>query len=249
MCEVILHERAWVEDALRNLSLGKKPVATIFRLAKYYYAEGYKKQDVRRMLEDFIIKCDPNANIVKWQDAIDSVVSRADKSPLIEIDGVTITKAEIESIQKLNGKMSQKLMFTLLCLAKYGNALRPNNNNWVNREARDIFSAANIAVTCKRQSLMINDLWRHGYIGYSRVIDNVSLNVRIVDNDSEPAITITDFRNLGNQYLMFIGENYMACQDCGLVIRRTMNGQKRCRVCAAEANRRNARERYRDTVA
>lgn len=249
MCEVIFHERAWCERALRDLHIGKRPSETIFRMAKYYHSEGYKKTDIHRMLEEFIIKCDPGANIVKWQGVIDSAVAHADKYQMIELDGVNITKAELEAIQKLDSRMSQKLMFTLLCFAKYYNALRTNNNNWVNRESKDIFPAANVVVTTRKQSLLINDLWRSGYIGYSKVVDNVNLNVRIVNNDSDVVLTITDFRNLGNQYLMYAGENYIACQDCGLVIRRTMNNQKRCKDCAAEANRRNSYKRWRESVA
>lgn len=242
---IILNERACAEQALETLSLGNKPVETLGRLAKYYYSEGYRKEQIGGLLEDFMLKCDPTISIVKWQDAIDRQVSNADKYPLIDIKGIDITQSEIERIKALDGKIRQKLMFTMLCLAKYGNILHPANNNWVNKKDKEVFSLANITITTRRQSLYINDLWSAGYVGFSKVVDNINLNVRIVDNSSETALTITDFRNLGNQYLRFAGEKYFECQCCGLVVKKKSDKQKYCTACAVEVDRQKALERYR----
>ena len=46
-------------------------------------------------------------------------------------------------------------------------------------------------------------------------------------------LRITDFRNLGNQYMMYLGESYFQCVECGLVVRRITNNQKYCDDCAA----------------
>ena len=246
MVEIILHEQAWVEDALKNMQLGKRPSETIGRIAKYYCAKGYKKADISRMIEEFMLKCDPAINIVRWQPIIDTIVRGSDKYPLIELDGVDIYEGEMEQIKQLNGRMAQKLMFTLLCLAKYANAVNAENNNWVNQDSRTIFSLANVAITTKRQALMINDLWQSGLIGYSRVVDNVNINVKTIANDGEVAIRVSDFRNIGNQYLMYAGENYCECQNCGLVVRKSSNAMKFCRDCAVDVNRQRTSEKYWD---
>ena len=200
MTNIVLNERACAEYALDNLSLGAKPIETLGRVARYYYSIGYKKKDIGSLLEDFMLKCDPAINIVKWQTAIDRQVSNADKYELIDISGISITRAEIDKIQQIDGKLLQRLMFTMLCLAKYGNAVNPKNNNWVNKKDKEIFSLANISLTTKRQSLMINDLWTMQYIGFSRVVDNININVKIIDDSSPTVLYISDFRNLGNQY-------------------------------------------------
>lgn len=244
MTNIVLNEKACAEFALENLTLGSKPVETLGRVARYYYSEGYKKREIGNLLEDFMLKCDPTINIVKWQAAIDRQANSADKYELIDISGIAITKSEINAIQKIEGKLLQRLMFTMLCLAKYGNAISPNNNNWVNRKDKEIFSLSNIAITTKKQSLMINDLWSLGYIGYSRVVDNVNINVKIVDDDSPTEIFITDFRNLGNQYMRYCGEKYIECQSCGKVVKQNKNVQKYCRECAVEIDRQKAIERY-----
>lgn len=248
MTNIVLNEKACAEHAIANLTLGSKPIETLGRVARYYYSEGYKKREIGSLLEDFMLKCDPTINIVKWQATIDRQVNSADKYELIDIPGVAVTKSEMEQIKKIEGKLLQRLMFTMLCLAKYGNAINPNNNSWVNRKDKEIFSLANITITTKRQSLMINDLWTLGYIGYSRVVDNININVKIVDDESPVELFVTDFRNLGNQYMRYCGEKYIECQCCGVVIRKDSNVQRYCRDCAAEINRQKTLENWRKSA-
>ena len=244
MTNIVLNEKACAEYALENLILGSKPTETLGRVARYYYSIGYKKKEIGSLLEDFMLKCDPTINIVKWQATIDKQVSSADKYELIDISGVEITQSEMEKIQQVEGKLLQRLMFTMLCLAKYGNAINPNNNNWVNRKDKEIFSLANIAVTTKRQSLLINDLWTMQYIGYSRVVDNININVKIVDNESPTVLYISDFRNLGNQYMRYCGEKYIECECCGKVVKEKHGKQRYCTECATEIDRQKSLERY-----
>ena len=120
----------------------------------------------------------------------------------------------------------------------------PNNNNWVNRKDNEIFSLANITLTTKRQSLLINDLWTMQYIGYSRVVDNININVKIVDNESPTVLYISDFRNLGNQYMRYCGEKYIECECCGKVVKEKHGKQRYCTECATEIDRQKSLERY-----
>lgn len=244
MTNIVLNERACAEHALESLCLGSKPVETLGRVARYYFSMGYKKKEIGGLIEDFMLKCDPSINIVKWQSTIDKLANMSDKYALFDIAGVSITLSEMEKIQSIDGKMLQRLMFTMLCLAKYGNAISPTNNNWVNKKDKDIFSLANITATLKRQSLMINDLWTKQYIGYSRVVDNININVKIVDNESSEVLFVSDFRNLGNQYMRYCGEKFIDCQCCGKVVRQNKNVQKYCNECAVEIDRQKASERY-----
>lgn len=234
MNEIVLNEKEWAKRAIDALTLGKKPYDTIVRVAKYYRADGYRKSELRRKLEDFMIRCDPHLSLVKWEGAILSALAAAEKYPMININGVMITQKEMDRIATLQSMLQQRLMFTLLCLAKYGNAVNPNNNGWVNLEQRDIFALANITLTSKRQSLMINDLWQSGMIGYSCLVDNVNLQVKICE-DGEDALYISDFRNLGNQYMRYMGGDYIECESCGLVIRQQSRKahRKYCSECAA----------------
>lgn len=234
MTEIILNEKDWARKAIDAHSLGTKPYDTIVRVAKYYKAEGYRNGELRRRVEDFMIRSDPSLSLVKWDGAISSAISAAEKYPIICIHGVSITDTEMDKISRLQSVLQRRLMFTLLCLAKYGNAVNPKNGWWVNIPQKDIFSLANIQLTTKRQSLMINDLWQTGMIGYSCLVDNINLQVKIVD-DGEPVLFVDDFRNLGNQYMRYMGAEFIECEGCGLVIRQQSrkSHQKYCRECAA----------------
>lgn len=237
MNEIILNERQWIEDTIASASLGNKPSETLGRLVKYYHALGYKKNEAAKMLEEFIIRCDPTANIVRWQSMIDGCLKWGWKSDLIQIDPIPITKSEMKAISELTGVTRQRLMFTLLCIAKYGNAVNPNNNSWVSRDMREVVAMANINASIKYRALLFNDLWQKEYISYSKVVDNINVNVLIIDNDSEDILLrIDDFRNLGNQYMQYIGEKYMSCHHCGLVVRRTSPNQKYCKACSVDIN-------------
>ena len=139
MSNIILNEREWVEGVVSRFELGKKPIETISRIARWLYADGYRKDEIADYLANYLIKCDPSINTVKWQEVIDSVAKNAGKYQLINIDGIHITKSEMERLEVINGRMLQRLMFTLLCLAKYRNAVNPSNNSWVNYEAIQSF--------------------------------------------------------------------------------------------------------------
>ena len=250
MIEIVMNEKDWVESALRDGQIGKRPAVTIGRLAKYYHAQGLRKKDIKRNIDEFMARCDASYNPVRWQDTIDAMVKSVAKYPLIEIDHISVTVKEMEAILSLDGSMRQRLMFTLLCLAKYGNAVRDTNKGWVNYESKDIFALANITLTSKRQALAINDLWSAGYIGYSRIVDNVNLCVQIIDDESDTAIEISDFRNLGNQFRAYMNEKaYFRCANCGLMIRRSSPNHKYCPECAVDINRATTLQKYRKSTA
>lgn len=244
MVDIVTNERTCAEYAIRNSKFGAKPTETIGRVARYYADQGYDKGEIKGLIEDFMLKCDSAINLVKWQTTLERIVKSTEKYKLIEIDEISITQNEVVRIQALRSKMLQKLVFTMLCLAKYGNAINDNNNNWVNRKDKDIFNLANVKTTTKRQSLMINDLWTMGYIGYSRVVDNVNINVKFVDDESPTVLYITDFRNLGNQYMRYCGESFVECECCGILVKENHGRQRYCAECAKQINREKTLRRY-----
>lgn len=237
MAEIVLNEKQWVEDAIQNSALGNKPSETLGRLARYYKELGYKNDEISKLLEEFMIHCDPTINVIRWQPVIENSVKYAQKAGLINVPPIVITQRELDKIAELHGLLLQRLMFTLLCLSKYGNAVNPKNNSWVNRDVREILTLANVKVTIRRQSLLFNDLWNAGFIGYSNIVDNINVNVKIVDESCDSTVMeIEDFRNLGNQYMMHIDNGYMVCQHCGAVVKRNSPNQKYCKVCSVDIN-------------
>ena len=235
--EIVLNEHEWAEDMITSRSLGKKPYETMCRVARYYLDNGIPKKEVRRMLDSFLIQCDPTASLPRWAGSLDAAMAHALKYEAIELDGVDITKPEMERIDALNGKQTRRLAFTLLCLAKYWNAVSKKPDGWVNSSDSDVMRMANINTSIKRQSLMFHNLNESGMIQFSRKVDNTNVRVCFME-DGETALHITDFRNLGYQYLKYHGANYFVCENCGITTKEvnhtTGRKQKYCSECAVQ---------------
>ena len=233
---IILNEREWVEGAIASRQLGNRPMETLSRIARYYHQhEGYGRQEVRDKLDDYLLQCDPRIVLVKWSDALDRISKNCGKHPLIEIDSVAITEDELKAIDALGSMQLGRLMFTLLCVAKYWNSVRPlKNNGWVNTVDKDIMRMANINTSIKRQSRLLYELREAGLISFSKRVDNLNIRVELVEPDSPVKLHVVDFRNLGNQYMLYLGESFLQCAECGLAVRKKSNSQKYCPDCAAE---------------
>lgn len=233
---IILNEYDYAEKSIRDRELGKKPIETINRVAKYYIYSGYSKKEARELLDGFLLRCDPNASVAKWADTLDLAVKNAIKYPLIMIDEILITDSEIQKINSVKSKQAQRLAFTLLCVAKFKHIVRPTNEYWVNTPDNEIMSMANVNTSIKRQSMLFGLLKDAGLIQFSKKIDNLNVQVLFADN-GDPIVHISDFRNLGYQYLKYCGEPYFECQYCGLTLKQSTGSgrkQKYCPSCAAK---------------
>ena len=232
---IVLNENEWAEEMIKAQSLGDNPFETICRVARYYIDEGYDTGRTKSKVEIFLQQCDPNISIPKWDATIDMAIKRASKRPAVNIDSIPVFKEELDVINSIDGKPIKRLAFTLLCLAKYWSIVNDNNTNWVNTSDIDIKKMANIRTSISRESDMYRRLRELGLIAFSKKVNN--LNVRVLFcGGTEEVMSITDFRNLGNQYLMYCGEPYYKCQNCGIVTKLKYTGggsrPKYCSECA-----------------
>lgn len=234
---IVLNEHEWARDMVESRSLGSKPFETLSRVAKYYLDQDYSKKEVRGLLDTFLLQCDPTASLPKWSETLDYAVARALKYEAIKIDGIIITKPEMDRIDALSGKQLRRLAFTLLCLSKYWDIVNPRGDHWVNSKDSEVMRMANINTSIKRQSLMYFNLNESGMVQFSKKVDNT--NVRVCFSEpGDTALVVSDFRNLGYQYLKYHGEPYFECQDCGITTKLNdpVRGckQKYCKSCAVE---------------
>lgn len=234
---VVLKENEWAQDMIDRGELGVKPSETLRRVARYFIDKGCSPNEARKRLDSFLIRCEPTSSLTKWSNALDYAVSRASKYKSIDIDSIIITDSEMSRIDGLDGKQIKRLAFTLLCLAKYWKFVTPDNDYWVNNKDTEIMSMANINTSIKRQGLMYWTLRDAGMVQFSKKVDNTNVKVCFVE-DGNPVLHITDFRNLGYQYLMYHGEPYFVCSNCGITVKINNPGvgrkQKYCKKCATE---------------
>lgn len=238
---IVLNEYEWAEKMIGAKSLGSKPSETLNRVSKYYLENQYSKREVRRMLDNFLLQCDPNASLVNWSDTLDRIVKNAAKYPPVQIEHIVITQPELDKISLLGGVQLRRLAFTLLCVARYWDSVSANNDHWVNSSDREIMQMANINTSIKRQSAMFGELRELGLIRFSKKIDNLNVQVTFME-EGEPALYIHDYTNLGFQYLKYCGGPYFECANCGIVTRAQDPArgrpQKYCASCAIEVRTR-----------
>jgi hypothetical protein len=82
-------------------------------------------------------------------------------------------------------------------------------------------------------------------INFSRKVDNTNVQVCFAE-DGDEVMRVTDFRNLGYQYLKYHGEPFFICQNCGVTDRYNdpVRGRKKkyCKECAAKVASRQTAE-------
>lgn len=209
---------------------------TVFILARYYRTEKHKKRKaIEKELEQFLeSKCITyQTKKIYWKNIIEKAADKAMKKSLQIVDGVRITKAEINTISSIGNKSLEKLAFTLLCLAKYRDILNKKNNSWVNYDFKEIFTLARISCPATERPLYINKLYNLGLLSFSKKVDNTSVRVNYICDTSDFALFVSDFRELGYEYLKYRGENYVRCAECRILIKGNKNGTRRyCSNCA-----------------
>lgn len=236
MAMIVLNEKAYAEECLQKKSISDKPFYTLSILAKYYYhCFGYRKAKITELLTDFMEKYYPryDCNKAMWNESIEKIAKNAGKYTLFEIDGVWITEAELETITNIHNKVLERLAFTLLCLAKLGNMKNPKNSGWVNNDAKEVFSLARISCSVANRYERLGELHSLSLLEFPRRIDNLSCRVTYINDDSKKKLFISDFRELGYEYLKYKGENFIRCGECGILIRNNKTGTKKyCQECS-----------------
>ena len=142
----------------------------------------------------------------------------------------------MEKVESINSRQEQRLAFTLLCLSKYWDKVNPQGDHWVNSKDSDIMRMANINTSIKRQSLLYHNLNKYGMIQFSKKVDNTNVRV-LFQGDGDVVMSITDMRNLGYQYLMFHGEPYFRCENCGITTKRNKALGRMPKYCPECANK------------
>ena len=231
---IILNEREYAETCLRDGAVGDSIFQTLGILSKYYYSIGYRQKKITSSLLQFLennyFHYRENENY--WIDCVRKIASQAGKHPLYEFDGVWITQKELDTIENIDSKLLRRIAFTYLCLAKFNILKNPKSNGWVNLSDKDVFKLAHINCTIEDRDIKIGTLYDYGYLYISKKIESSGVQVLFIDADGEGVLHVSDFRELGYEYLLYCGENYIRCAECGILTKGNKRGTKRyCSKC------------------
>lgn len=231
---VILNETKQAEYIIEKGEVGTKPTSTIFLLGKYYrQKENLDKEQTVNKLNEFMVTNYKNYNPALWENTIEDIAKKANKYPLREIGSIGINQSELDKITELYNIKYEKLLFTMLCYAKLYNTISENNNGWVNADIQELYRVARVNVKYRKDKfLFLNDIERTGLISFSNRNDNLNLKVNFFDMDGESILEISDFRELGYEYLNYIGDGrFIRCSECNRLIRQNGNNTHYCTEC------------------
>lgn len=250
---VILNEAKEAERILEYGEVGSKPTATIFLLAKYFrQKKNMTKEQTVSELNSFMIHYYKNYNPALWEDIIEDISKKAGKYSLREIDHIEITHKEIETINTVPRLPHRKLLFSMLCYAKLYNKISENNNGWINTDIKEVYRVSRVTVKHREDKfLFLNDLESDGFISFSKKNDNLNIKVNFVDSDlsGNIALIVWDFRELGYEYLNYIGDGkFIRCTECNRLIRKVTNNQLYCKYCAEIVNRKKQIDRNKKKI-
>jgi len=231
---IILNEIEYARNILKQNIIYDNIRTYINILIRYFIQkENLSKKDTYLKIDEFLKSHYKKYNYSKWQDYINKQIDLGNKYPLSEIDNVSITSNELKTIESIKNVRLEKLAFTLLCLAKFSNLRNDKNSNWVNKSITDIFRMAHINVKSDDKFLLVNDLLDKDLINYNKKIDNTNICVKFIDNQSDIILKISDFRELGFEYLLYKGELYFRCNECGILSKQNkLNNKRYCNHCS-----------------
>ena len=97
-----------------------------------------------------------------------------------------------------------------------------------------------------RKTDIFHTLYKEGAISTGNRIDRVSIKVNYAYEDSEEAIVITDFDGCIHYWLMYKGEKWKRCEECGKWIKLPCANSniKYCKPCASFIKQEQDNERY-----
>lgn len=217
----------------------EKPVLAINLLAKYYRQvkniSGNKLYDA---INDFMKNGYTGYDTARWSKTVDTFIRLASKHKLSEIEYIPITKNELTTISSLNEIKKERLLFSMLCFAKLYNTKNLKNNGWVNADIRDISKAARVSESIAEREHLLYELIRGKYIQISSKSGNKNMRVLFVDSnvDSEIMLEISDFRELGYEYMNWKQGGYFRCAECGILCKQNKYGNRvYCNDCVGYA--------------
>lgn len=231
---IILKESEILDKALKG-EIDKKTMFTLRVLTKFYFMEGNSKEQIEIKLNEYMKRYYSGYKPSKWKDILNQLVksvSKLDTYELQDVDSVSITVNEWNSILKLEKKQLQKLAFILLVYCKINNEKNKDSKNRVNQNISDILTEVGLQRT-NGSKLLFTELKKLGYIDTSLVCDSTTITIKYCDYNSKTKFVIDNFINVISYYDEYTNnKKYISCEVCKKRVIQKANNFKYCNKCA-----------------
>ncbi len=235
----ILNEKDYIRNILASkekpdeLSMGY----FISLITKYYFSDELDAEQLSDIVKKKILEFDlDNYQEYKYHNKImgtcEGLFNDYNNRTLKEKEYIPIYENELKFISTLPTDKHQKIMFTFFAVARYMDC-----GGWINkktsRDISEVFRLANITLTSDKRNELLHELYTNGYITFGKKVNNLNIKVTL-DDSGEVAYKITDFQNIGNQYIGNFKKGYKQCinPSCGRVFKISGTNNKYCKQCA-----------------
>ena len=234
----------------------KSVLGKIGYITRYHlYTLGYGDDDNYKYTVEWMNKNHDNFDESYYSNLISDAIKRAHKMPFYMVDGIKITKSELQSISSLDSLRAEKVLFVLLCMAKQQRVTSGFTNGLVRYSLTELCKLARISVPADDREYILYNILQKGLLGCPKKNDTKCLIVNCINDDDEVAFELdeVDCQELAYAYLNWKndGKGYTRCQRCNKLIKQSKTKpRKYCEECAevvlteqkrlwAEKNRKN----------
>lgn len=246
-----VNEKKLAENLNSNNKLvNNNPRDYIIAYIKYLKNEENKsKDDIRNLLDEFLIKNLSGFIVADWNEKLQRWVNKYSQqkySKYKECKEIVITENELNKIKevgeldKIKSIEIEKILFIMLVLAKSTSI--DNKNIWCNYPSRDIFKLARYKYKTRENK---NSLQRE-YLLYdlkqitgNKYIEFGGENIKLLYGDSNSGEVLKlklDESNIDNVILEYLKwrnlEGYYYCKECGKEINNNNKNNRYCTKCS-----------------
>lgn len=234
--KMVFDEAAYAKELLEQTSNLPGVYRTATTLGKLYYSMGANSNQCYKRVDAFLLKNLEGYNSVLDRETVDEALEYAKAHPLIQVGHIKVTQAEVDRIREADSKQKQRVLFVMLCLAKYHYAVSQKSDYWVTESAVEIFRMAHVQKPSKERSKMLGELRNEGFLRFAnlKAIDNLNMRIEFVDTESPAVLVLDRLNELYEQWEMLSGKRFIRCADCGKLVKCAGHNHKLCKSCAEQ---------------
>ena len=236
----VFDEKKEIEQLMNTSTVDTSRFSNIINsLARYniFVRKLSESDNIERISQWMVAHC-PKYNDRSYSPIVESYVKNAAKYPLKTIQNIKIYKSELDYIGNFADIKKEKVLFVLLCIAKYQKAFFGYQNGKYICTTPDVFKMARVNIPVTEREMMMHELY--GPIGCSYRVDGAERYVtfmEISDEGNEIAFKMDefDYLELAFKYLWWKNgmTGYKKCDSCGRLFRQKKEGnQVYCKQCA-----------------
>lgn len=202
-------------------------------LCEHWLKDGLSVGDLRDNICDFCLHWNNQFNIAQNENLIFSVINQVkknidNKKPFENRTVIIFYKSELDTILEVKDKNMQRVLFVMICLAKWRNANYIYLNSGSSIKLKDIFCLADIKCSKKEQMMCLHRLNECGYTNV-QLRPLLKFFIPCIVEDGEPALSFNISENMIDELLNITLPH---CERCGKPYEKQGNKQKYCKNCA-----------------